>query len=92
VQNNSPQKQDDNQNIEEGEISIGSESEEANEVWATQKKKGRGQKSKNAERNQEAYKDVLNGSHPTIKQMMIVRQTQKQAKASQEGHPSPQGL
>jgi hypothetical protein len=92
TQNNSPQKQDDSQNIEEGEISIGSESEEANEVWATPKKKGRGRKSKNAERNQEAYKDVLNGLQPTIQQMMIVRQTRKQAKASQGGHPSPQGL
>jgi hypothetical protein len=51
MQNNSPQKQDGNQNIEEEEISIGSESDEENEVWATPKKKGRGQKSKNPKRN-----------------------------------------
>jgi hypothetical protein len=89
TQNNSPQKQDDSQNIEEGEISIGSESDEANEVWATPKKKGRGRKSKNVERNQEAYKDVLNGSQPTIKQAMTVHNTRKQAKASQGGHPPP---
>ena len=89
TQNNSPQKQDDNQNIEEGEISIGSESDEANEVWATPKKKGRGRKSKNAERNQEAYKDVLNGSQPTIQKMMTAHNTWKQAKASQGGHPPP---
>jgi hypothetical protein len=92
TQNNSPQKQEGSQNIEEGEISIGSDSDEANEVWATPKKTGRGRKSKKAERDQEAYKDVLNGSQPTIKQLMTVRHTRKQAKASQGGHPSPQGL
>jgi hypothetical protein len=92
AQNNSPQRLEGSQNIEEGEISIGSDSDEANEVWVTPKKTGRGRKTKKAERDQETYKDVLNGSQPTIKQLISVRQTRKQAKASQGGHPSPQGL
>jgi hypothetical protein len=92
VQTNSPQRPEGSQNIEEGEISIGSDSDEANEVWVTPKKTGRGRKTKKAERDQETYKDVLNGSQPTIKQLISVRHTRKQAKASQGGHPSPQGL
>jgi hypothetical protein len=44
TQNNSPEKQEGSQNIEEGEISIGRDSDEANEVWANPKKTGRGQK------------------------------------------------
>jgi hypothetical protein len=90
MQNNSPQKQVGSQNIEEGEISLSSDSEEANEDWATPKKKGRGQKSKIAERNQEAHKAVLNGSQPTIPN--VFHKTRKQAKASQGGQPPPQGL
>jgi hypothetical protein len=92
TQNNSPQKLESSQNTEEGEISIGSDSDEENEVWVTPKKTGRGRKTKKAERDQETYKDVLNGSQPTIKQLISIRQTRKQAKASQGGHPSPQGL
>jgi hypothetical protein len=92
AQNNSPQRKEGSQNIEEGEISIGSDSDEANEVWVTPKKMGRGRKTKKDERDQETYKDVLNGSQPTIKQLINVRHTRKQAKASQGGHPSPQGL
>ena len=92
VQNNSPHRLEFIQNIEDGEISIGSDSDEANEVWVTPKKTGRGRKTKKTERDQETYKDVLNGSQPTIKQLISIRHTRKQAKASQGGHPSPQGL
>jgi hypothetical protein len=55
------------QGIEEGEILIGSDSEGTNEAWATPKKIGIGRKTKKKERDQETYKDVLRGSHPTIK-------------------------
>ena len=78
-------------NIEEGEISTGSDSKGASEAWATPQKKGRGRKTKKEERDQETYKDVLKGSQPTIKQLISVRHTRKQAKASQGGHSSPQG-
>jgi len=70
------------QDIEEGEISTGSDSEGASEAWATQKKKGRGGKTKKEERDEETYKDVLKGSQPTIKHLISIRHTRKQAKAS----------
>jgi hypothetical protein len=89
AQNNSPQRQEGSQNIEEGEISIGSDSDEVNEVLVTPKKTGRGRKTKKDESDQETYKDVLNRSQPTIKQLINIRHTQKKAKASQGGHPSP---
>jgi hypothetical protein len=89
--NKSPQRMEGSQDIEEGEISTGSDSEGASEAWATPQKKGRGRKTKKAERDQETYKDVLKGSQPTIKQLISVRHTRKQAKASQGGHSSPQG-
>jgi hypothetical protein len=82
-QNKSPQRMEGSQEIEEGEISTGSDSEGASEAWATPKKTGRGKKTKKAERDQETYKDVLKGSQPTIKQLISVRHTRKQAKASQ---------
>jgi hypothetical protein len=91
AQDNSPQRLEGSQNIEEGKISIASDSEDASEAWATPKKTGRGRKTKKAERDQETYKDVLKGSQPTIKQLINVRHMRKEAKASQGGHPSPQG-
>jgi hypothetical protein len=87
----SPQRMEGSQGIEEGEISTGSDSEGASETWATPKKTRRGRKTKKAERGQETYKDVLKGSQPTIKQLISVRHTRMQAKASQGGHSSPQG-
>jgi hypothetical protein len=76
---------------EEGEISTGSSSEEDSSNELTPKKPRRGRKSKIAEREKETYKDVLNGSQPTIKQLINVRQTRKKSKAFQGGHNSPSG-
>jgi hypothetical protein len=86
----SPPGNEEAQGIEEGEISLGNESEGASEAWDTPKKPGRGRKSKKVERDQETYKEVLKGAQPTIKQMIGVRQTKKLAKASQGGHSPPQ--
>ena len=88
----SPQRMEAIQGIEEGEISSGSDSEGASEAWATPKKIGRGRKTKKIERYQETYKYVLKGSQPTIKQLISVRHTRKQSKASQGGRSSPQGI
>ena len=76
---------------EEGEISTGSSSEEDSSNELTPKKPRRGRKTKIAEREKETYKDVLNGSQPTIKQLINVRQTSKKSKAFQGGHKSPSG-
>jgi hypothetical protein len=92
TQSNPPQQQDDHQNAEDGEIQIGSDSEEVNEIWTSPKKKGRGRKSKIDERNQEAHNAVLNGSQSTIKSTFTGHQTRKQIKASQGGHPPPPPL
>jgi hypothetical protein len=86
----SPPGNEEAQGIKEGEISSRNESEGASEAWDTPKKPRRGKKSKKAERDQETYKDVLKGAHPTIKQMIGVRKTRKLAKASQGGHSPPQ--
>jgi hypothetical protein len=77
--------------MEEGEISSGSSSEEDSSTDLTPKKPRRGRKTKIAEREKETYKDVLNGSQPTIKQLINVRQTRKKSKAFQGGHNSPSG-
>jgi hypothetical protein len=89
TQSNPPQQQDGLQNAEDGEIQVGSDSEEVNEIWISPKKKGRGRKSKIDERNQEAHNAVLNGSQSTIKSTFTGHQTRKQIKASQGGLPPP---
>jgi hypothetical protein len=78
------------QGNEEGEISSGSETEGTSEAWDTPKRTGRGRKSKKAEREKETYKNILKGAQPTLKQIIDVRQTRKQAKASQGGHSPSQ--
>jgi hypothetical protein len=78
------------QGHEEGEISSGSETEGTSEAWDTPKRPGRGRKSKKAEREKETYKNILKGAQPNLKQIIDVRQTRKQAKASQGGHSPPQ--
>jgi hypothetical protein len=77
--------------MEEGEIHTGSSSEEDSSIELTPKKLRRGRKSKIVEREKETYKDVLNGSQPTLKQLINVRQTRKKSKAFQEGQNSPSG-
>jgi hypothetical protein len=77
--------------IEEGEVSSESEYEGASDTLVTPKKAGRGRKSKKEERDKETYKDVLNGSQPTIRQLISVRQTRKHSKALQGAHASPPG-
>jgi len=52
---------------EEGEVSYESDYEGESNIILTPKKSGRGRKSKNEERDQEIYKDVLSGSQPTIR-------------------------
>jgi hypothetical protein len=88
-QSNPSQKQDDRQNVEEGEIQSESETEEANDQRISPKKKGRGRKSKIEERNQETHKAVLDGSQTTLKTAYSGHQTRKQLKASQGGPPNP---
>ena len=77
--------------VEEGEVSSDSESEGASDTIITQKKIGRGRKSKKEEREKETYKDVLNGSQPTIRQLINVSQTRKHSRAPQGAHISPLG-
>jgi hypothetical protein len=77
--------------IEEGEVSSESEYEGASDTLITPKKTGRGRKSKKEERDKETYKDILNGSQPTIRQLINVRQTRKHSKALQGAHTSPPG-
>jgi hypothetical protein len=76
---------------EESEIHLESNSEDASNIELTPKKQRRGRKSKIEEREKETYKDVLNGSQPTLKQVIKVIQTRKKSKAFQEGHQSPSG-
>jgi hypothetical protein len=77
--------------VEEGEVSSDSDSEGASDTIITPIKIGRGRKSKKEEREKETYKDVLNGSQPTIIQLINVRQTRKHSRAPQGAHTSSPG-
>ena len=68
-----PPRKDTRLDIEEGEVSSDSDYEGASDALATQKKTGRGRKSKKEERDKETYKDVLKGFQPTIRQLINVR-------------------
>jgi hypothetical protein len=77
--------------VEEGEVSSDCNSEEESDTTITPKKPSRGRKTKKDEREKETYRDVLSGSQPTIRQLISVRQTQKQSRAPQGAHNSPSG-
>jgi hypothetical protein len=77
--------------VEEGEVFSDSNTEEDSGTDITPKKPNRGRKTKKVEREKETYKDVLNGSQPTIKQLISVRQTRKKSRAPQGGLISPSG-
>jgi hypothetical protein len=77
--------------VEEGEVSSDCNSEEESDTDITPKKTSRGRKTKKAEREKETYRYVLSGSQPTIRQLISVKQTQKQSRAPQGAHNSPLG-
>jgi hypothetical protein len=85
-----PSRNEVEQGNEEGEISSWNETEGTSEAWDTPKRPSRGRKSRKAEREKEMYKNILQGAQPTLKQVIEVRQTRKQAKAFQGGHSPPQ--
>jgi hypothetical protein len=76
--------------VEEGEVSSDSDSEEVSDTIITPIKTDRGRKSKKEEREKETCKDVLSGSQPTIRQLINVSQTRKHSRAPQGAHISPQ--
>jgi hypothetical protein len=89
-QEKAAEEQEENPDAEPGEVSTDSDSTDASGSIATPKKAGRGRKSKKEEREKETYKEVLNGSQKTIKQLINVRTTRKQAKAHQGANTPPQ--
>jgi hypothetical protein len=83
------EEQEENPYVEPGEVSTDSDSTDASGPIATPKKAGRGRKSKKEEREKETYKEVLNGSHKMIKQLMDVRKTRNKDKAHQGANNPP---
>jgi hypothetical protein len=59
--------------VEEGEVYSDNSTEEDSGTDITPKKPNRGRKTKKMERKKETYKDILNGSQPTIKQLISIR-------------------
>ena len=89
-QEKAAEEQEENLDAKPGEVSIDSDSTDANGSIARPKKAGRGRKSKKEEREKENYIEVLNGSHKTIRQLINVRETRRQAKAHQGANTPPQ--
>jgi hypothetical protein len=88
-QGKAAEEQEENLDEEPGEVSTDSDSTDASGSIATPKKEGRGRKSKKEEREKETYKEVLNGSQKTIKQLINLRKTRKNAKAHKGANPPP---
>jgi hypothetical protein len=88
-QGKATKEQEENLDMKPREVSTDSDSTDASGSIVTPKKAGRGRKSKKEEREKETYKDVLNGSQQTIKQMIIVRTTRKHAKAHKGANTPP---
>jgi hypothetical protein len=77
--------------VEEGEVSSDFNSEEESDTNITPKKTSRGRKTKKAKREKETYRYVLSGSQATIRQLISVKQTQKQSRVPLGAHNSPLG-